>query len=320
MKDLFSEIESGLRAIHYPKSPANLYDPIAYILSLGGKRLRPYLLMLVAEGYGAKRELAINPALAIEIFHNFTLVHDDIMDNAPLRRGNETVHEKWDENVAVLSGDTMMVKAYQHVIKNVPAEMLHEVLEVFNTTSIKVCEGQQMDMDFEELDKVSIDSYIHMIRYKTAELLGGAMRIGAILGEASEEQKDSVYQFAIEVGLAFQLMDDLLDVYADQAKFGKQVGGDIIENKKTYLYLQLEKKISLEDNAAWDKLKVEPDNDKKVDGVKFLYNKYGVDADTKKLIQEYYTKGLTTLEGLTVRDSYKSELKKFADQLQSREN
>lgn len=320
MKELFAEIESGLAGIQYPKTPANLYEPIEYILSLGGKRLRPYLLMLVAKGYGANSEQSLYPALAIEIFHNFTLVHDDIMDNAPLRRGNETVHEKWDQNVAILSGDTMMVQSYQNLIKNVPAEKLHEVLEIFNTTAVKVCEGQQWDMDFETRDEVSVDEYIKMIRYKTAELLGGAMKIGAVLGSANQEQKDLIYQFAIEIGIAFQLMDDLLDVYADQAKFGKQVGGDIIENKKTYLYLQLEKAISEDDNKLWDSLKAENDTAKKVEGVKDLYNKYGIDTDTKSLIKEYYDAGLKTLESVSMTESYKEELKKFADKLNSREN
>lgn len=320
MKDLFEEIELGLKNISYPKTPSNLYDPISYILSLGGKRLRPYLLMLVAEGYEAPRKLSLNPAMAIEIFHNFTLVHDDIMDNAPLRRGNETVHEKWDQNVAILSGDTMMVQSYQHLIKNVPSEKLHEILEVFNTTAVKVCEGQQLDMDFETRDEVSVDEYIHMIRYKTAELLGGAMKIGAILGTASNEQKDLIYKFAIEIGIAFQLMDDLLDVYADQAKFGKQVGGDIIENKKTYLYLQLEKAISEEDNKLWDSLKAKEDQSTKVEEVTALYEKYGIRDMTEKAISDYYEQGLQTWEQLDMKTDSKDALKAFADKLRNRDN
>lgn len=320
MKELFSEIDNGLSSIKYPESPANLYDPIEYILSLGGKRLRPYLLMLVADGYGASRELSLNPAMAIEIFHNFTLVHDDIMDNAPLRRGNETVHEKWDQNVAILSGDTMMVQAYQHLIKNVPAEKLHEVLDIFNTTAVKVCEGQQWDMDFETRKEVTIDEYIKMIRYKTAELLGGAMRIGAILGTTSEAQKDLIYKFAIEIGIAFQLMDDLLDVYADQAKFGKQVGGDIIENKKTYLYLQLEKVISEEDNQLWNTLKTEDNQSKKVKEVTALYEKYGIRDMTEKAISDYYEQGLQTWEQLDMKTDSKVALKAFADKLRNRDN
>lgn len=320
MKVLFEEIEKGLSSIKYPESPANLYDPIEYILSLGGKRLRPYLLMLVAEGYNSSSEQSLNPALAIEIFHNFTLVHDDIMDNAPLRRGNETVHEKWDQNVAILSGDTMMVQAYQYLIKNVPADKLHEVLEIFNTTAVKVCEGQQLDMDFETRTEVSVDEYIHMIRYKTAELLGGAMRIGAVLGTASEEQKDLIYQFAIEIGVAFQLMDDLLDVYADQAKFGKQVGGDIIENKKTFLYLHLEKLISKEDHLIWDQLKKEEDQVKKVKEVTALYEKYGIRQLTETAIEDYYKQGLSTWEKLEMTKDAKVALKDFADKLNSREN
>ena len=320
MKEVFASIEEGLQKLSYPDSPSNLYDPIEYILSIGGKRLRPYLLMLVARGYGATNDECVNQALAVEIFHNFTLVHDDIMDHAPLRRGNETVHEKWDQNVAILSGDTMMVQAYQSLIKNAPVNYLPEILRIFNETAIKVCEGQQHDMDFEVQDSVEVADYLHMIRYKTAELLGGAMHIGAILGGASKEQQDLIYQFAIEIGIAFQLMDDLLDVYADQAKFGKQVGGDIIENKKTYLYLQLEKKLKTEDLPTWNDLKQEKDNSIKVEGVKKLYSIYGIDQDTKNLIEDYYAQGMKTLEKIDMDESFKSELKKFADKLQERES
>lgn len=320
MQETLDLIEKTIEGLRIPSQPSNLYDPIRYIMSLGGKRLRPYLLLLTTKAFGGDEKKAVNQAIAIEIFHNFTLVHDDIMDHAPLRRGNETVHKKWSTNIAILSGDAMTVKAYEYLIENLDAKYCIDVLKVFNDTALKVCEGQQYDEDFEVQDIVSIDEYIHMIRLKTAELLGGAMQIGSILADASKEDQERIYEFAINIGIAFQLMDDLLDVYADQAKFGKQVGGDIIENKKTYLYLKLEEKISKEDLGSWNYLKSESDNFIKVEKVTSLYDQYGIAYDTKQLIRDYYRKGMTYLDQLSIEPSAKEEMIAFADKLMVREN
>lgn len=319
MKQAFDLIEQGIKGIDYPKQPGNLYAPIEYIMGLGGKRLRPYLLMLSAQGFGKPMQDVVSQAVAIEVFHNFTLVHDDIMDHAPLRRGNTTVHEKWDQNIAILSGDTMMVKSYQLLMDGVESQLLPAVFETFNDTAVKVCEGQQMDMDFETTAKVSVEEYLKMIRLKTAELLGGAMKIGAILAEAPKEEQEAIYSFAINTGVAFQLMDDLLDVYADQAKFGKQVGGDIIENKKTYLFLQLEKKVNQEDLKIWEELKTSENAEQKVNGVKELYSKYQIKSDTEKLIEDYYRKGLNDLETVSISNEAKQAIAAFADKLAVRE-
>ncbi|RZL52120.1 MAG: polyprenyl synthetase family protein, partial [Pedobacter sp.] len=256
-------IEAAIPQIEYPTHPNNLYEPIRYIMSLGGKRIRPVMVLMATDLYepiryimslGGKRirpvmvlmatELfttdtnkALDVALAIETFHNFTLVHDDIMDNAPLRRGKITVHEKWGVNNAILSGDVMMVESNKHLSK-VDILVLKPVLDTFNATAQGVCEGQQLDMEFEQRDDVSIPEYIEMIRLKTAVLLGGAMKLGAIVGGANTVDADLLYSFGENLGIAFQLQDDILDVYGNPEKFGKQVGGDIISNKKTFLHLK----------------------------------------------------------------------------------
>ena len=237
IKELQQIIEKELAGISYPENPADLYAPINYVLDLGGKRMRPILLLLAHQIFNQNLNTAIKPALGIEIFHNFTLLHDDIMDDAPLRRGRQSVHEKWSPNVAILSGDTMLVQAYQ-LMSEAPSEVLKKSLDVFSKTAIEVCEGQQWDMDFEERDDVTIAEYLKMIEYKTAVLLAGALKIGALTGGANEEQAQHLYDFGRNMGIAFQLKDDLLDVFGDQEKFGKQEGGDILSNKKTYLYLQ----------------------------------------------------------------------------------
>ena len=320
MQDTLAIIEKAIDELRIASHPINLYDPIKYIMSIGGKRLRPYLLLLTTKAFGSNEKDVVNQAIAIEIFHNFTLVHDDIMDHAPLRRGNDTVHKKWSTNIAILAGDAMTVKAYEYLIENIKPEHCLNVLKIFNTTALKVCEGQQFDEDFEIQEKVEIDEYIHMIRLKTAELLGGAMQIGAVLAGASEEEQEKIYDFAINIGTAFQLMDDLLDVYADQAKFGKQIGGDIIENKKTYLYLKLEEKISDKDQLKWDILKQEKNKKNKVSEVTKLYDQYGIAEDTKKLIRLYYREGMASLEQLSLESSSKKEMVAFADKLMVREN
>ncbi|MFM7894761.1 MAG: polyprenyl synthetase family protein, partial [Flavobacterium sp.] len=219
------------------KEPKNLYEPIQYILSLGGKRMRPVLTLMATEVFNVDCEKAIPAATAVEVFHNFSLIHDDIMDDAPLRRGNQTVHEKWDLNTGILSGDAMLILAYQY-FENYEPKIFQALAKLFSKTALEVCEGQQYDVDFETRDDVTIPEYLKMIEYKTAVLVGAAMKMGAIVAETSEENADLIYDFGLNLGIAFQLQDDYLDAFGDPETFGKQVGGDIIENKKTYLYLK----------------------------------------------------------------------------------
>jgi len=238
--DYIAIIDGELKKTVSLKEPKNLYQPIKYSLELGGKRIRPALLLLANDLFGGKNKGAINAALAIEVFHNFTLLHDDIMDDAPLRRGKDTVYKKWGSNIAILAGDVMFVNAIQLLAKN-DTSKLPEILDLFNTTAVEVCEGQQFDMNFETLQNVSIDDYLKMIELKTAVLLAASLKIGAILGNASQENANHIYEFGRNLGVAFQLMDDILDLYGDPEKFGKQVGGDIIANKKHTYYLKLKR-------------------------------------------------------------------------------
>lgn len=318
IKELQQIIEKELAGISYPESPADLYAPIDYVLGLGGKRMRPILLLLAHQLYNPNLDAAIKPALGIEVFHNFTLLHDDIMDDAPLRRGQQTVHEKWNPNVAILSGDTMLVQAYQ-LMAEVPSTVLKQSLDVFSKTAIEVCEGQQWDMDFEERDDVTISEYLKMIEYKTAVLLAGGLKIGALTGGASEEQAQHLYEFGRNMGLAFQLKDDLLDVFGDQEKFGKQVGGDILSNKKTYLYLQ-----SLAAAQGTQKVELqhwfcskEHDAAEKVNAVKALYKALDIPKITTDLMHEYHQKAMSHLEEIK---GEKTGLEQFAAMLLQRES
>lgn len=318
IKELQQIIEKELAGISYPDNPADLYAPIDYVLGLGGKRMRPILLLLAHQLYNQNLEAAIKPALGIEVFHNFTLLHDDIMDDAPLRRGQQTVHEKWNPNVAILSGDTMLVQAYQ-LMAEAPAAVLKQSLDVFSKTAIEVCEGQQWDMDFEERDDVTIPEYLKMIEYKTAVLLAGGLKIGALTGGASEEQAQHLYEFGRNMGLAFQLKDDLLDVFGDQEKFGKQVGGDILSNKKTYLYLQ---SLATAQGAQKDELQhwfssKEHDAIEKVKAVKGLYEDLNIQKITTDLMHEYHQKAMSHLEEL---EGDKRGLEQFAAMLLQRES
>src|SRR6202012_116375 len=237
LRKLQALISNSVDELKFPEYPGQLYEPISYILSLGGKRMRPALLLMACELFGGDVNKAISPALAIEVFHNFTLMHDDIMDNAPIRRGKTPVHERWNKNVAILSGDVMLIEGYK-LMMQVDNSILRHVMDIFNETAVGVCEGQQLDMEFETRNNVSIDEYINMIRLKTAVVLGGALKIGAIIGGASANDADLIHTFGEQLGIAFQLQDDILDVYGNPEKFGKLVGGDIISNKKTYLLLK----------------------------------------------------------------------------------
>ncbi|HET8886337.1 MAG TPA: polyprenyl synthetase family protein [Salinimicrobium sp.] len=302
------------------KEPRNLYEPISYILNLGGKRLRPVLLLLVADLFSGKYKNALDAALAVEVFHNFSLVHDDIMDAAPLRRGEATVHEKWDVNTAILSGDAMLINAYR-LFENYPDAVFKELATLFSTTAIQVCEGQQYDIDFATMEDVSIAQYIHMIEYKTAVLVGASLQMGAIIAESSVECKTAIYEFGKLLGTAFQIQDDYLDVFGDPIDFGKQVGGDIIENKKTYLYLKaLEQADEKNKQQLLHLYSINPVDAKgKIDTVKSLFLQSKADEATKNAIQEYTEKAFSVLEKMDLSEAKKEPLRRFGENLMNRQ-
>ncbi|HCQ13501.1 polyprenyl synthetase family protein [Flavobacterium sp.] len=312
-------ISDYLQSQYETKEPRNLYEPIHYILDLGGKRMRPVLTLMSAEVFDADFKLALPAALAVEVFHNFSLVHDDIMDDAPLRRGNETVHEKWNVNTAILSGDAMLILAYQY-FEQYNTEVFRDLAKLFSKTALEVCEGQQYDVDFETRDDVTIPEYLKMIEYKTAVLVAAAMKMGAIVAETSKENADLIYDFGLNLGLAFQLQDDYLDAFGNPETFGKQVGGDIIENKKTYLYL---KAIEFSDDNQKEQLlhlfSIQPeDNTDKIESVKAIFNESGASDATKKAIQEYTLKAFDTLQNIGIDNEKKDILRSFGENLMGR--
>ncbi|MHA4894949.1 polyprenyl synthetase family protein [Pedobacter sp. PWIIR3] len=316
--ELLKHIEQSITETQYPTYPASLYEPISYIMSLGGKRIRPTMLLMAVDLFEGSITAALPAALAIETFHNFTLVHDDIMDNAPLRRGQQTVHEKWGDNTAILSGDVMMVEANKH-LTNVNVDVLKPALDTFNATAQGVCEGQQLDMEFEKRDDVIIPEYIDMIRLKTAVLLGGAMKLGAIVSNASVEHAELIYQFGENLGIAFQLQDDILDVYGDPAKFGKQVGGDIISDKKTYLRLKLQELASEESRTTLQEMSLNADHNLKVANITALYDQYNIREQAEAVMREYLDKAFKAMDEINVELSRKTELTTIANQLMNRE-
>ena len=308
-----------LEGQNFNKEPANLYQPIDYILELGGKRLRPILTLMTADIFDVDYKLALPAAMAVEVFHNFSLVHDDIMDDAPLRRGKITVHEKWNVNTGILSGDAMLILAYQYFEKYQP-KTFRKLAKLFSKTALEVCEGQQYDVDFETRNDVTIPEYLKMIEYKTAVLVAAAMKMGAIIAQTSKENSKLIYDFGLNLGLAFQLQDDYLDAFGDPETFGKQVGGDIIENKKTYLYLKALEFSTDEDMEILTKLfsvRAE-DNSNKIKIVKELFNATGASAATQKAIQEFTVKAFETLEKLDIPKDKKAMLKDFGENLMSR--
>ncbi|MDO9255188.1 MAG: polyprenyl synthetase family protein [Bacteroidales bacterium] len=320
IQELQLRIDEAFSAIRFPSAPADLYTPITYTLGLGGKRLRPLLVLASCQMFGGDIADAINPAIGIELFHNFTLLHDDIMDEAPLRRGKETVYKKWNSNVAILAGDTMFAVANKYMLRTRP-HAISPVVELFNQTAIEVCEGQQYDMDYEKQQTVSIPDYIEMIRLKTAVLLAASLKTGAIIAGAETDDCDHIYDFGINIGLAFQLKDDLLDVYGDQVKFGKVSGGDIIAGKKTYLYLK-----ALESAGAQTEYFRElyaahdlPSNEK-VLKVKELFNQLNIEQLTRQLIDDYYQKALHDLSCISLPEEAMEELSDYAAGLMEREN
>lgn len=312
-------IENAIQNIQYPSHPERLYQPISYIMSLGGKRIRPALVLMAADLFGADLNKAIPAALAIETFHNFTLIHDDIMDNAPLRRGKPSVHEKWGVNNAILSGDVMMVESNKH-LSMLDTTVLKDALNTFNATAQGVCEGQQLDMEFEERDFVSIEEYINMIRLKTAVLLGGAMKLGAQVAGATAEEAQQLYQFGENIGIAFQLQDDILDVYGDPEKFGKQVGGDIIANKKTLLLLKLKELAGDSDLLELERQSVSQDFEDKISNTTLLYNKYNIRELATTEMRNYSEKAFNALSALAVPEERKRELILLSNQLMNREH
>ena len=301
------------------KEPRNLYEPIRYILSLGGKRLRPVLTLMSAEVFDVDCKKALAAATAVEVFHNFSLIHDDIMDDAPLRRGNETVHEKWNLNTGILSGDAMLILAYQYFEEYEPA-IFRELAKLFSKTALEVCEGQQYDVDFETRDDVTIADYLKMIEYKTAVLVGASMKMGAIVAQTSVENANSIYDFGLNLGIAFQLQDDYLDAFGNPETFGKQVGGDIIENKKTYLYLKaMEFANASEKEQLLHLFSIQPnDNTDKINSVKEIFNQTGASEITQKAIQEYTFKAFETLEKMNISADKKEILKAFGENLMNR--
>ncbi|MCD7973325.1 MAG: polyprenyl synthetase family protein [Candidatus Azobacteroides sp.] len=305
--------------ILFDQSPQKLYEPIEYILSLGGKKIRPALTLLAFNMFSDNMEKAVCQALAIEVFHNFTLMHDDLMDRAEVRRGKPVVYKVWNENTAILSGDAMLIMAYQ-LVARCPSHLLPDILNLFSVTAMEVCKGQQYDMEFETRRDVTKPEYLEMIRLKTAVLLGCALKMGAILGDATPEDTAYLYDFGINIGLAFQLKDDLLDVYGDPAVFGKNIGGDILCNKKTFLLIT-----ALENANRQQKEKLEYwlsqeacDKEEKIKEVTFLYNETKAKADCEFKMEEYYQAAIHCLDMLSIEPERKKELKLLADSLMER--
>jgi len=314
-----SDFIKYLESQEFKKEPKNLYAPIDYILQLGGKRIRPILTLIAADVFSGDYKKALPAALAIETFHNFTLVHDDIMDDAPLRRGKETVHEKWDINTGILSGDAMLILAYQY-FENYKPTVFQQLAKLFSKTALEVCDGQQLDVDFETRNNVTIEEYIKMITLKTSVLVAAALKMGAIIAEVDETQSNHLYNFGLNLGIAFQLQDDYLDTFGDPDTFGKQVGGDIIENKKTYLYLK-----ALEIASKEDKNKLESffaqklkDNSTKIAEVSSIFKQNNIPKLIQERIEYYTDKSFESLEHLNISSDNKKGLMLFGGNLMNR--
>ena len=315
-EEILRIVNEGLEALPYDRRPVSLYEPIRYVLSLGGKRIRPVLMLLGYNLYKDHPEDILMPALGLETYHNYTLLHDDLMDNADLRRGHQTVHKKWDANTAILSGDSMLVLAYQRIAQ-CDAAYLPQVLDLFTETALEIGEGQQYDMDFENRNDVTEDEYIEMIRLKTSVLLACALKIGAILGGASKEDADLLYQFGEEIGLAFQLQDDLLDVYGDPKVFGKAIGGDITSNKKTYMLINAYNRANDEQRKElehWIGAK-EFNRQEKVAAVTRLYDEIGIRQLCEEKINFYFEQARQTLCEVNIPDDRKQHLRAYMDEL-----
>lgn len=314
---LIQKANKAVGEIEYNAQPCNLYDPIRYILAIGGKRIRPVLMMMGYNLYKDDVDSIINNAIALETYHNFTLLHDDLMDKSDVRRGNPTVHKKWDDNTAILSGDTMLILAYQLFNKGIQNK---DALSTFIEATLGVCEGQQYDMDFEKRNDVTEAEYMEMIRMKTSLLLACALKIGALLGGADEEDANNLYKFGEKMGLAFQLQDDLLDVYGDPKVFQKKLGGDIVENKKTFMLINALLLANEEQKAELTKwISAENfDAEEKINAVTHIYNVLGIDKLAQKRIEELFEISLQSLDKVKVADEKKTELRAFANKLLGR--
>lgn len=318
--EILKLVNKYLDNLSYDRKPSSLYEPIRYVLSMGGKRIRPVLMLLSYNMFRENPEEILMPACALETYHNYTLLHDDLMDNADLRRGHETVHRKWDANTAILSGDSMLVLAYQRMAQ-CDKQKMPEVLSLFTETALEIGEGQQYDMDFEHRNDVTEDEYIEMIRLKTSVLLACAMKIGAILAGASKEDADNLYRFGEQIGLAFQLQDDYLDVYGDTRVFGKAIGGDITSNKKTYMLINALLRANNTQRAELEKWisATEFDRDEKIAAVTRLYNEIGIDKLAQEKINFYFEQSRKYLAAVSVAEDRKAEITAYAQRMMKRE-
>ncbi len=300
------------------KNPINLYEPILYILNLGGKRLRPILSIMTCDILGGDKIKSYDAAIAVEVFHNFTLIHDDIMDKALMRRGKETVHKKWDVNTGILSGDAMMILAYQY-LESYEGELFKQIMKLFNKTALEVCEGQQMDIDFESRNDVSIDEYIKMITLKTSVLVGATMKMGAIIAERDKKISDDIYNFGLNLGIAFQLQDDYLDTFGNLDDFGKRIGGDISENKKTFLYLKtLEVCDSTDKERLLDLFKLDQKTEEEINEVIQIFKNNSIPKLIRNEIELYTNKAFLILDKIEISDDKKSIFKEFGIELMDR--
>lgn len=317
-EELSADFSGKMANRQFPEKPGSLYDPAEYFLGIGGKRIRPVLCLMANELFGSINPDAYHVATAIELFHNFTLIHDDIMDKAPIRRGMQTVHTKYDEPTALLAGDVMLVKAYEH-LNRVNVSYLQKIIFYFNTAARQVCEGQQLDMDFEKRDLVNLDEYIEMIALKTSVLLAESLRMGAILGGAGKGNQDHLYQFGRNLGIAFQIQDDYLDAFGDPSKFGKQVGGDIMSNKKTFLVIHVLESCSETERSEFKTLMKSDDADK-VEKVLTLFKSCGVDQWANGLMEKYIAIAENHLEEIAVPTARKESLRGFLKFLMGRDH
>ena len=315
------DINKEILNLDWKREPYGLYEPIEYTLAAGGKRVRPQLAMIACQMFGGKEEEVLPAALALEVFHNFTLLHDDVMDKADVRRGRATVHVKWNENTAILSGDQMLIEAYK-LLAGVPADKLSNVLQLFNKMATEICEGQQYDVDFESQEQVAVEEYLKMIRLKTSVLLATALQIGGYIAGANEEQQEALYQFGINVGLGFQIQDDILDVWGDPETFGKAIGGDISCNKKTFVYLEAMRRLG--DEAIGNELQqwysqVLEDNTTKIAAVKEIFEQLDVRTACEKVVEDYTQKALALLYQLP-QNAATEQLRQLANKLNTRKD
>ena len=313
------DINSEIAKLNWKREPYGLYDPIEYTLAAGGKRVRPQLAMIACQMFGGNEEEALPAALALEVFHNFTLLHDDVMDKADMRRGRPTVHVKWNENTAILSGDQMLIEAYK-LLSDVPSDKLPKVLRLFNKMATEICEGQQYDVDFENMEHVTKDEYLMMIRLKTSVLLATALQIGAYIADSDEQAQEALYQFGINIGLAFQIQDDILDVWGDPKTFGKAVGGDISCNKKTFVYLEAMRRLGDEaKNLELWYSQVLEDNTEKIAAVKAIFEQLGVREACEAVVEDYTQKALAILDTLP-QNVASDQLRQLANKLNTRKD